>query len=54
VAAAFADTETLLAVLGTGARREIMKSHCCHSKSLFKLQRLLQVLVCGPSCRAIS
>jgi len=33
----FADTETLLAVLGTWAGSEIMKSHGCHSRIIVVL-----------------
>jgi hypothetical protein len=37
VTGAFADTETLLAVLGTWAGSEIMKSHGCHSRIMVGL-----------------
>jgi hypothetical protein len=38
VTGAFADSETLLAVLGTWTRSEIVKSHCCHSRIMVGLE----------------
>lgn len=59
VAAAFADTKALLAMLGTRARNEIVKSHGCHTSNRWiglGLRLLLQLRVpeCGFSFHAAS